>query len=156
MENQAELTREDLENLRKRFYVYRADMEWTCLEEFVTWAKENGYKKGLHLKKIDASKKHGPGNSRYEDSKAKVLLRTEKHKKFMETRSPYCIGCTKPICPGQGTGGCNGWKEYWIKNWDENIHYVPVVQEVEKPKTSRFWQYEHPDLVREGIVFEHS
>lgn len=55
-----------------------------------------------------------------------------------QTNNP-CENCTQE-CPA---GGCNTWKEWWVQNWNENIHRnVPTV-----PK--QVWQYEHPDRVRE-------
>lgn len=55
-----------------------------------------------------------------------------------QTNNP-CENCTQE-CPA---GGRNTWKEWWVQNWNENIHRnVPTV-----PK--KVWRYEHPDWVRE-------
>ncbi len=156
MDYLANLLPEERENLKKRWQAYKHDMEWTSCKEYMSWAAANGYKKGLHLKKLDESKKHGPNNSHYEDSKEKELMRAEKHKQFMETRSPYCNGCTHELCPGRGTGGCDGWRRYWVDNWNKNIHWPPLEHPPVDQKLRQCFRYEHPDLVREGIVFESS
>lgn len=55
-----------------------------------------------------------------------------------QTNNP-CEACAQE-CP---MGGCKAWSEWWVQNWNQNIHrYVP-------PMPRRVWQYEHPDRVRE-------
>jgi hypothetical protein len=57
-------------------------------------------------------------------------------------------------CDSQEDDSCDGWEEQFIKNWNEKIYYPKPPQKPE-PKKMVF-RYEHPDLVREGIVFEDS
>ena len=69
--------------------------------------------------------------------------------------SPICDGCDQKmvIC---NTIGCLKYREQFVQNWDKNIHWTPPIPEEQKPKVKEFFRYEHPDLVREGIVFEAS
>lgn len=50
-------------------------------------------------------------------------------------------------CP---ENGCVVWKRYFIQNRNKHISEAPAA----KPMVREFFRYEHPDLVREGIVFE--
>ena len=59
-------------------------------------------------------------------------------------KSP-CNNCDR-VCPD---GGCKAWREWFPENWNENISIAP-----KEPRDKLFFRYEHPDLVREGIVFE--
>ena len=53
--------------------------------------------------------------------------------------------------PHQRGDGCKAWEKYFIDNWNKNI-----MKSIGNHKKQRqFFRYEHPDLVREGIVFEH-
>lgn len=55
-----------------------------------------------------------------------------------KTNNP-CKSCGQ-VCPA---GCCKAWQDWWIQNWNDNIHRnVPTV-----PK--KVWRYEHPDRVRE-------
>ena len=53
--------------------------------------------------------------------------------------------------------GCDEYRAWWKKNWDQNIYVAPKKPEP-KPATegSQMFRYEHPDLVREGIVWSHT
>lgn len=62
-----------------------------------------------------------------------------------------CAECFRE-CPGDG-GGCKEWKEYFVKNWDQNIHRKKIEHIIEDQSKRCAWQYEHPDLVGEGIVW---
>lgn len=138
-------------NLYRVFWSIKDDCEWNNHKEFIEWASRFGYTKGRHLIKIDPSKKHGPDNSMYYDPVAAAKERQEKRNEYVTYRSPFCESCEKENCLTNGSLGCLAWREYWVKNWNEKI-YVPP-KEPEKSNTKRFWQYEHPDLVREGICF---
>lgn len=116
---------------------------WTDRESWIRWAYENGYKKGYHLGKFDDRKPHGPENSFFYESEAKM----ESDRKAKARN--LCSECTLP-CPAEG---CAQWREWFVKNWDKNIYRKPnnALKE-ETERKVRFFQYEHPDLVREGIV----
>lgn len=59
-----------------------------------------------------------------------------------EYRSGPCIGCEKTCLEG-----CARWNEWFVKNWDENIRKAAPKQD-----NRDCFRYEHPDLIREGIV----
>ena len=48
------------------------------------------------------------------------------------------------------------WEDQFVKNWNENISISPKLQPQPDPNERQVWQYEHPDLEREGLRFEHS
>lgn len=74
----------------------------------------------------------------------------EKPGQYIDSESPFCRNCTRDDCPTNGDG-CKAWETYFIDNWNKNI-----MKSIGNHKKQRqFFQYEHPDLVREGIVFEH-
>lgn len=142
---------EETKNLYRKFWDMKNDTEWENYIEFMEWASKNGYEKGKRLVKIDPSKKHGPKNSIYFNPDPVVSVKKSKEKRA-SIKSPYCANCNSEYCRRMnGAVGCIGWQKYWIKNWNENIYIPPI--EPEDPNTKRFWQYEHPDLVREGICF---
>lgn len=66
------------------------------------------------------------------------------------SESPFCRNCTRDDCPTNGDG-CKAWETYFIDNWNKNIMKLWKNHK----KQRQFFRYEHPDLVREGIVFEH-
>ena len=67
-----------------------------------------------------------------------------------QPESPFCRNCTRDDCPTNGDG-CKAWEEYFIANWNENI----MKSMGNHKKQRQFFRYEHRDLAREGIVFEH-
>jgi hypothetical protein len=67
---------------------------------------------------------------------------TMTYQESVRKNSLYCR-MYKKICPGNG-GGCQAWKEWYVRNWNENINT--------HPEGRQKFQYEHPDLIREGIV----
>lgn len=74
----------------------------------------------------------------------------EKPGQYIDSESPFCRNCTRDDCPTNGDG-CKAWETYFIDNWNKNI-----MKSIGNHKKQRqFFRYEHPDLVREGIVFEH-
>ena len=140
----------ETENLRARYRKIKDDCEWTSVEDFLNWSKKNGYRTGMHLSKRDGELPHGPLNSVFQIKglkKAKRLF-IENMKKSCE----FCKDCQKE-CPLTGRG-CQEWADQWKQNWNKNIHVPPVKPLVEEGPM--VWRYEHPDLVREGIVFEAS
>lgn len=63
-------------------------------------------------------------------------------------RKSPCDSCDK-VCAAEGRG-CGPWRDYFVRNWNENISVKP------KKQTKEVFRYEHPDMIREGIVFESS
>ncbi len=144
----------EVSNLSKRLSVLHGKENWASFDAFVKWCSENGYQKGIMLRRHDPSKPHSPENSYFGiNTRTQIRENSEKFHEFRQNSSPFCVGCEKE-CPRNGAGGCNEWVDYFLKNWNQNIHVPPPKPEpVEDPNTTKMFRYEHPDLVREGIVF---
>ena len=146
---------QDVTNLVRKFYRRLYDSDWERADDFVKWCSENGYESGLRLCRYDESKPHGPENSYFRTPKIRKSIKEDKRRRKEERKnlvSPFCEGCQKE-CRNTSIG-CYEYRAWWAKNWDENIHIAlqepkPVVQQ-----GPQVFRYEHPDLVREGIVFE--
>lgn len=144
----------EIQNLYHRWRrQIKNDTEWESFDAFVYWSAYSRYKKGLELRKHDITMPHGPDNSFwYSGVEAREIAHQEQKKKMGEyysIESPFCKKCgiKKRHC----LDGCSEWKQWWIKNWNTNICVKPVTEE--PPKREKY-KYEHPDLQREGIVFE--
>jgi hypothetical protein len=146
-------------SLLRRYYRYLSDSDWEKADDFLKWCSENGWKKGLRLYKTDASLPHGPSNSYFKQPPASVRANRDDVRRRKEERkklvSPFCEGC-KTGCRNTAVG-CDDYRAWWKKNWDQNICVAPKKPE-QKPMAEgpQIFRYEHPDLVREGIVFEGS
>lgn len=149
---------ESVKHLLRRFYRYFSDSDWHNGDEFVRWCSENGWQKGLRLCRKDTSLPHGPDNSFFKKPEMTVRVKQADIRRRKEERknlvSDFCKGC-KQKCPAKGSDGCEEWQEYFKKNWNQNICIAPKKPE-QKTATAgpQVFRYEHPDLVREGIVFE--
>ena len=139
-----------VETLRTRYRKIAGDHEWSCAEDFIKWANDSGFKKNARLYKKDENKPHGPNNSCWH-----ILGQENTRRRFtdqLKYGSVFCADC-KRDCPSHGHG-CNDWKTYFKDNWNKKIHVPPVKPVV--PEGPMVFCYEHPDLVREGIVFDPS
>ena len=148
----------EVSNLSKRLSVLHGKENWTDFDAFVKWCSENGYQKGIKLRRHDERKPHSPENSFFAENTREIIrINSEKFHEFRQNSSPFCTGCEKE-CQRNGSGGCDEWQAYFKNNWDQNIYIAPKKKEepVEDPNITKFFRYEHPDLVREGIVFEGS
>ena len=147
---------DEVSNLIRRFYRRLYDSEWERADDFVKWCSENGYESGLRLCRKDASKPHGPENSYFKTPEKTVRGIAEDKRRRKEERkslvSPFCDGCQKEC---RDSIGCDEYRDWFVKNWNKNISIAKptVKKDTSKPMVFR---YEHPDLVREGIVFEGS
>lgn len=145
---------EDVTHLIRRFYRYFRDSDWQNADDFVRWCSENGWQKGLKLCRKDKERLHGPDNSYFQTPEMTVRAKKEDIRRRKEERkntvSPFCEGCTEACREGVG---CERWRQYYVTNWDQNISIAKHVPK-EDPGARRVFRYEHPDLVREGIVFE--
>ena len=79
--------------------------------------------------------------------KNEISEEKERPGQYIDAESPFRKICKRADCPDNGFG-CPAWRKYFIDNWNKNIMVKPK-------KTRQFFQYEHSDLVREGIIFEH-
>ena len=115
--------------------------DFESFDAFVKWCSENGFEDNARLRRYDEARPHGPDNSYW-------YVRPPY--KPVQKISPFCENCQQ-----QSAGcinGCDAWREWFVKNWNENICIKPKEVLPEPPKQG-FFQYEHPDLVREGIVW---
>lgn len=142
----------ETECLRRRFCnLSKEETGWANADEFLRWARDSGYEKNLHMGRHDETLPHGPGNSFW---MTRDLWQTrQRFLKKMKESCPFCRDCEK-TCSLSGKG-CTEWQQYFVKNWNKHICIAkPVVKE--DPNVRKCFRYEHPDLVREGIVFEGS
>lgn len=141
-----EQTKTELAALRNVYNRIMADSTFSDFEEFRIWAKKNGRRKYFVLYKKNEYKPHGPDNSYW----------YYKNKEVMPVQNKFCESCNQgyPVCK---TIGCVQYREWFVKNWNAHIYGKPVIpmqeQKQESKDTVKVFRYEHPDLVREGIVF---
>lgn len=122
----------------------RDDTKWDCFDDFVLWSSIQGYVKGMHLTKRNELEPHSPDNSYF--WAAWLEQKTEEEEKPVESR--YCQGCTKNCVNSMG---CADWQKWFAKNWNENISISKKLKQNVPVKMT--WKYEHPDLIREGIIY---
>lgn len=148
---------EDVKNLIRRFYRYFMDSDWYNADHFVKWCSENGWQKGLHLCRIDKAKPHGPDNSFFKTRQLTNKAKLEDNRRQKEERknlvSPFCEGCTTG-CTNTAIG-CDEYRAWWANNWNENICIAPKNPEQQPvvDESPQVFCYEHPDLVRDGILW---
>ncbi|MBO7253017.1 MAG: hypothetical protein J6V25_10390 [Oscillospiraceae bacterium] len=125
---------------------------WESFNDFLYWCSQNGYKKGLILRKKDSEKPHGPDNSYWYDKEADA----EQHlQKLIARRSDKCQMCRECTKECDAHGGCKAWKDWFVMNWNKNIRIFRKLYTSEQQQTIRQkFQYEHPDMIREGIRFD--
>jgi len=64
--------------------------EWHDLKKFVTWAENNGYRKGLEIDRIDNDKGYSPENCRWTTSKEQG--RNKRNNRIVKYKeAEYCI-----------------------------------------------------------------
>ena len=146
-EPQYGFTVQDLAAHKSRWYrLIRPDTIWCSFDEYLLWAKEQGWKPGYQLRKIDPFKPYGPDNSYWYCSAEADEI---KSKLPAEAKiSPFCRACTRE-CPVRGNG-CAEWQEYFVLNWNLNIHR-PRLKPTPKPaedNKQQFFVYYHPDELK--------
>ena len=97
------------------------------------------YRIGFTVYRIDVSKPYSPENCYwyYRDKKTEDVV------------CQVCEGCDQDMLLCH-TIGCAKYREWFVKNWNKNICRAKNPE----TNTQKIFRYEHPDLVREGIVFE--
>ena len=137
-------TGDDVSNLNHRWnYKIKSDCEWERFDDFVFWCSYTGYRKGMQLRKRNKDMPHSPDNSFWVDT----LDGTQPEENDCE----FCAKCNhrrSAVC----INGCVTWREQWVKNWNDNICIRPP-EEKYSPTRETFC-YEHPDLIKEGIVWQ--
>lgn len=123
--------------------------DWENVDQFCRWAVEEGYKPGMRLRAHCSFEPHSMDNSYFAYPGE---TQPERHATFIDSESPFCKQCSREECNTMAYG-CKSWRDYFMKNWDENICRKgrPAARFAEE-----VFRYEHPDLVREGILFEGS
>ena len=144
----------DVTHLIRRFYRYFRDSDWQSADDFVRWCSENGWQKGLRLYRRNKNRIHGPDNSFFKTPEMTGRAKKEDIRRRKEERkntvSPFCEGCQKECT--KVSYGCGEYRTWFVTNWNQNIHVPPVKPVVEEGR--KVFRYEHPDLVRDGIVWQ--
>ena len=121
------------------------ESDFESFYHFLEWCSRSDYVKFAQIRRYNEDKPHGPENSFWY-----VRPVREPAKKQTDT-SPFCENCENNSS-GCNIKGCLSWREWFIKNWNDNICIKPKCAP-EEEKKNLYFQYEHPDLVREGIVW---
>ena len=145
------LTGEEHYNLYRRYksLTMRHETLWEDFYDFAMWAKESGYFKRAFLRRKNPEKPYGPENAYWSHSPEAKERYSEKN-----TYVPaFCQKCK--IRNPEHCEGCKGWRENYIRNWNENIRRDVAEELLSTPKRQCF-TYEHPDLVRDKMRTEMS
>lgn len=133
----SKLTLQDRDRLQKRYWkIPKKDNGFTDSKTFVDWSEESGYEYGKILKKKNPDGQWSPGNCEWVDvpkSPKSEIRRQELIKQWDD----FIIPTRKALEP--------------VFETLESRKNSPPHQE-QKPGREKF-RYEHPDLVREGIVW---
>lgn len=119
-------------------YVYRKikgsafSVEFESLDDFYNWSIESGWEYGKKLRRLNSNEGYSRDNC--------IWMDVEYARKY--DRRDY----------------------FSVDKWDETVTRIrenlknlpPPAPTKERPKGREFFRYEHPDLEREGIVFESS
>lgn len=110
--------------------------------EFAQWSVKNGYEYGKRLRRIDRSLEYSPDNCTWED----VSKESVKRSKYKDHEMK--------ICREQWDEFVTPIRERFKDELERiaNAENEPCPEE-DKPGARKCWRYEHPDLVREGIMF---
>ena len=148
------LTSSEVRRLSGRWRNMDGKENWPDLDSFVEWAAKKGYRRGMRTRKWRPYEPHSPDNSYFADSYEIALQEQEERRNEINAKCEFCEQCTEK-CNSMAVG-CLRWREYFVSNWNNNIRRARTAAE-EKPIPvsvgPQYFRYEHPDLVREGIVF---
>lgn len=158
------LSGESVNALYKRYFnMNRRDggHEFASFDDFLLWSIQSDYEPGMRLHRRNIQKHHSPENSFWATPEDVRRQNEDKVKKAEREKlmnaSPFCAKCQR-FCPNI-QNGCPEWRKYFVENWDDNIstrkklrrnrpEEIAYEREIQKK-----FVYEHPDLVREGIVY---
>lgn len=112
----------------KRLTETKTNVQFRDVKDFIAWSKQSGYQYGMKLIRLDERKPWSKSNCKWVEN---------------EPNSPTSIRKRQGLA----------------KQWDEFI--TPIRErykgwkppEPPQPKGKECFRYEHPDLVREGIVW---
>lgn len=127
------------------------DSTWKNVDEFIRWCSESGYSKGRFLRKIKQDIPYGPDNCYWVGDS----VVNDDVVRYIKAEVPNPDGKVSDLCkickvkngPRCATG-CRTWYENFACYWDKHIHRKVDVSNLCAP-----FQYNHPDEVREGIVW---
>ena len=140
---------EEVATIYARWRYLDGQENWGSLDNFCKWLSEVGYKKGMHIRKHDKTQPHSQENSYFQVYSYAADARKAKIQEFRAIKSDFCVDCQLKACPN-AADGCKPWHDWFVKNWNDKIcRRKPDT----KPEEPMVFRYEHPDLVREGIVF---
>ena len=146
-----DLTYNQVRSARERWRKIVNDCEWETFDDYLLWMIKSGYQKGMHIGKRNPEKPHGPKNSIW-------LTPTGEYMAEISCTIPNVGNAFCDKCERNGTDACDGygcaeWRKWFQENWDKKIHR-PIPKDYQKDRDREVFRYEHPDLEREGIVFE--
>lgn len=154
----------DISNLYCRYRTrIKDDSTFESFDDFLRWVSESGFRKGCWIVKKNESLPHGWDNSDWvEVVRARpVQEKTEPSEEQTETEPEtvrdFCKNCNRKelFCQYNHKSGCKSWQENFERYWNKYIHReVKLPEKKPEKKAKEYFRYEHPDLVREGIVFE--
>lgn len=140
MTEKPDIPKKEIYNIRTRWKRrIRDDQEgWESVDDFVRWCLENGYRKGMEIRKQNSFLPHGPGNTFFYDK---------------NERTGVCKGCELKCVD---YGKCKVWEEAWIKSWNQNIYKVHLKTRKrtvpkDKPGGREKFKIYHPDEIRRMI-----
>ena len=135
----------DVDNLSSKYKKQKLKEGFGSFDNFLKFCAEVGYKPGMRMYRYYPEEPHSPDNT-YFYAKGEKINRPEKNAEKDANR--ICADCQKVPCTASGSG-CPAYRKAWIENWNKNIHR----KKPEDPNRKQFFCYEHPDLIREGIIF---
>ena len=149
-------TGKEMDALRKKYCRIDGSSDFESFDSFLKFCANQNYKKGQRMRRRTLSKPHGPDNSFFVSNNYTEMRKKVDPKEIKPDMMNPCLGCGNQCDAGTvecpiGAMGCKEWRVWFQKHWDEFIHQY-LKSETEK-KGREFFQYEHPDLQREGIVW---
>lgn len=141
----------------------KGDSTFESFDDFLRWVSGSGYRKGCWIVKKNESLPHGWDNSdlveiiRTRPAPVKTEPTEEQSKEEPEAVRNFCENCSRKglSCQYNDKAGCKSWQENFERYWNKYIHReVKLPEKKPEKKAKEYFRYEHPDLVREGIVFE--
>ena len=110
---------------------------FTDFQDFANWSMKNGYKYGRRLRRIDKGAEYSPDNMEWVD----VNVNSQSNEIAKQKAISKWDAFIKPI----------------RKQFEKELEQLQQIEEEEKIRQAQqvreFFRYEHPDLEREGIVF---
>ena len=141
----------EVDNLSSRFKRNKLKETFGSFDNFLKFCAEQGYQPGMGMYRYYPNEPHSPENTFFHARPNKPEPKAKPEKP--EQKDICSTFCKKKKCDASGAG-CAEYKKRWAENWNKNIHRK--ITESKVPNRTMVFRYEHPDLIREGIVFEGS